>query len=35
MNQYNAFQKQARMDKEKHLNDMCKEMEEEGKKREN
>ena len=27
-----AFQKQARVDREKHLNDMCKEMEEEGKK---
>ena len=27
-----AFQKQARKDKEKHLNEMCKEMEEEGKK---
>ena len=27
-----AFQKQARMDKEKHLSDMCKEMEDEGKK---
>src|SRR6218665_1873064 len=27
-----AFQKQARADKEKHLNDVCKVMEEEGKK---
>jgi len=27
-----AFQKQARMDKEKHLNEMCKEMENEGRK---
>jgi hypothetical protein len=27
-----AFQKQARIDKETHLNEMCKEMEDEGKK---
>src|SRR5678815_4382393 len=27
-----AFQKQARMDKEKHLNELCKEMEDEGRK---